>query len=223
MGGPAPEVKVGEEQWKSMEVALDREISTGVRIRLIDLTNNFLSFAPAEVTAEPISGTEKRLAKIRKAAGALQKVLIEDRHNEADFFADHLIELNFDDARLGKREKIDSLTGLLTSLIASCMRAQGDIDGEVFAEHKPGQAWAVWIRNLTKLLRENDLPTHARKDSDKTWGGQASPFVQFIDRLQACFDPKYRRGSHSKVALAEAITLARRVENGRRKPAIKTR
>jgi hypothetical protein len=222
-GGLPSEVTILERDWKSLEAVLGRKVPASVRDHLTGITNNFLSFAPFELTAEPIRGTEERLPKVRKAAGSLQQILIDSGHSEASLFANHLIELHFNDARIRDRKKIHNLTGILTSFIVACVKAQDEIDGESFAEHRPGDAWETWIRNITKLLLENDLPTQARKDSDKNRSGQASPFVRFIERLQTCFDLKYRRATQSKIALAEAIARARRVAKPRKRRAIKTR
>ena len=55
------------------------------------------------------------------------------------------------------------------------------------------------------------MSTSARKDAALNKSGKASNFVLFIEELQKCFDPKFQRGTHSTIALAEAIAHARRV------------
>jgi hypothetical protein len=221
--GPTPDVAISEADWKSLEAVLGKEFSAGVRGQLIGITANFLHFAPFELAAEPLSDTEERLTKVRKAAGAFQQALIESGGSDASIFANHLIELHFDDARIRDKQKIPDLSGILTSFIVACAKAQDEIEGGSLAGHRPGEAWETWIRNVTKLLRENDLPTQVRKDSDKNRTGQASPFVRFIKHLQTSFDVKYRRATQSGIALAEAIARARRVAKPRKNRAIKTR
>ena len=200
-----PRVDIQEADWASLEAALGEEVSTGVRGKVIGTTANFLHFAPFELAAEPLSGSEKRLTKVRKAAASFQQALIEGGSSDATFFADHLIERHFDDVRMRDGQKLFYLSGILTSFIVACAKAQEEIDGDDLAGHRSGAAWENWIRSLTKLLSENDLPTQVRKDTDKNPGGQASPFVRFIERLQACFDVKYRRATHSNTACHSAL------------------
>ncbi|MHC2584186.1 hypothetical protein [Bradyrhizobium diazoefficiens] len=219
---PTPEFAILEADWKSLETALGKELSADVRGQLIGMTANFLHFAPFELAAEPLDDTDARLTKVRKAASAFQQALNDGRSSDARFFATHLIERHFDDARIGKRQTIHNLSGILTSFIVACTKAQAEIDGDGVAGHSPGEAWKTWIRNVVKLLQENGLPTQVRKDTDKNRSGP-SPFVRFIDRLQTCFDRKYRRAIQSPEALAEAITRARRGAKPRKTRAIKTR
>ena len=55
------------------------------------------------------------------------------------------------------------------------------------------------------------MSTSARKDAGLNKSGKASNFVLFVKELQEGFDQRFRRGTHSTIALAEAIALARRV------------
>jgi hypothetical protein len=228
--GVAPKVSTTDAEWESLERALGKGIPSGARTQIVALTNDFLYWASFELTVEPRSGSKERLAKVHKAAAALQRELKDGDPSDAAFFANQLIEKHFNDRRVGARRKrvgasrkIDSLFDTLTSFRVACKLAQDELDGEGLAEFQPGERWAYWIRNLTKILDGNDLPTQVRKDTDKTRSGEASPFVRFVKHLQSCFDPKYRRSTQSDGALALAITRTRRVTNVRIKSNYKTR
>ncbi|MHC4053396.1 hypothetical protein [Bradyrhizobium sp. 25ACV] len=218
--GATPDFAISEADWKALQAALGKELPDDVRGKLIGLTANFLHFASFERAAESFDGTEARLTKVQRSASAFQKALIGTESTDAAFFATYLIERHFDDARI---QRVHILSDVLTAFISACTKAQEEVDGDSLAGPRSGAAWNAWIRNVTKLLQENDLPTQVRKDSDKNRSGQASPFVQFVKRLQTSFEPEYRRGKQSCEALAVAIARARRVAKPRKKRVNKTR
>ena len=59
---------------------------------------------------------------------------------------------------------------------------------------------------LRTSCKSADFPTGVRKDVDKS--DTTSPFVRFIWELQELIPQEFRRGSHSKVALATLISKA---------------
>jgi hypothetical protein len=71
-----------------------------------------------------------------------------------------------------------------------------------------GQVWRRWIRDLSKIMKDNSLPASVRKDSDKSI--KLSPFLVFVRELQKCLPEECNFPSHSDRALAEAIVRARR-------------
>jgi hypothetical protein len=73
--------------------------------------------------------------------------------------------------------------------------------------HREGTCWDLWIRRLTSIARENDLPFAAPKGSDK--GVAHSPFVLMVAALQGCVPTSARRHHASMDALATAIHRAR--------------
>jgi hypothetical protein len=105
---------------------------------------------------------------------------------------------------------IDALTSILTSFVVACDKARQDLHEES-DEHRLGEPWETWIRNLTEILKRNGLPTAARKDATLNKSGRPSAFVLFVEELQKSFSEVFRRGTHSAGALTEAIGRARRV------------
>ena len=97
-------------------------------------------------------------------------------HGEAAFFADHLIEKHFLHIRIGDANKISQLSGILCSFVEACRKAAAELPYQ--AQWTPGECWSLWIRNLTGALKEERLPTAARKDSGQAHrkGFRVRPF-----------------------------------------------
>jgi hypothetical protein len=85
---------------------------------------------------------------------------------------------------------------------AACVRA------------RHGEHWQLWVVRLVEIFKRHGLPAEVRKDSAKSSKPQSefkhSPFVILLHELQGRIPSKFRRATHSKFALAEAITAARR-------------
>jgi hypothetical protein len=210
-GGPPPTVTVNGTRWETLERIIGKSISPALRTELIDATNHFLSFAVFEHTAEPLDSAVERVTAVSRAANRFWRTLIEGGGGDAGFYANNMIEMHFTDSRMPRRHKIHNLIGIMTSFMVACDLAGKELVSEDNAEHRIGECWEGWIRRLTEILKQNKMPTSARKDAAKNKSGKASDFVRFIEELQKGFDSKFRRGTHSTSALAEAITLARRV------------
>ena len=208
-GGPSPIATIDDAKWQILERIIDEPISPALRTELVDATNHFLSFAIFEHTVEPLDGATERVTAVSGTAKRFWRTLNEGGSGDARFYADHLIEMHFADARMPRKDKIRSLMGIMTSFVVACDLAGKELASGTIAEHRIGDCWAGWIRRLTEILKRNEMPTSARKDADKS--GKASNFVLFVEELQKGFDPIFRRGTQSTGAVAEAITRARRV------------
>jgi hypothetical protein len=221
--GPEPRVSINNAAWHQLEAALGQPIPDDLRHELVAMTDNFLSFAVFESTAEPLEGSKARLKSLNDVATAFWRTLGLRENSQAAFYADHLISQHFHDSRIGARDKLHALKTLMTSFVVACQAAQQEMDLGNLADHQKGEGWNLWIRNVTKACGERGLPVTARKDTDKNVHMKASPFVYFIAHFQECFPKEYRRGRHSLDALAVAIVRARRVANARTSTPNKTR
>ena len=208
-GGPLPKVVVDNAKWKTLEKIFDKAILPALRTELIDATNHFLSFAIFEHTAEPLAGAIERVSTLSDAANQFWRALIDGKSSDARFYADHMIESYFDDARLPKRDRIQGLSLIMTSFVAACNLANKEMASGTNAEHRIGECWEGWIRRLTEIIERNEMPTAASKDAGLN-NGKASKFVRFVEEFQESFEPKFRRATFSTPALADAITRARR-------------
>jgi len=111
----------------------------------------------------------------------------------------------------------------------SCERALAELRSQKDSGFRRGEMWELWVRKLTTILSNKELPTRIRKDSDKTKTAKPSPFVSFIRELQACLPEKYRR-SHGQrpdfetnIALSTAIIRARSRRRVTKSPLVGTK
>jgi hypothetical protein len=104
---------------------------------------------------------------------------------------------------------------ILTDLDLACKRALSKLNPPSMLNLKEGEIWQVWIGQLSKIMKDNSLPTSVRKDSDKS--AKLSPFVVFVRELQKCLPEKCNFPTHSDRALAEAIVRARAVVSGHKR------
>jgi hypothetical protein len=105
---------------------------------------------------------------------------------------------------------LDALCEVLASLNGACRLVRMAMESAQAPGHREGESWANWIRALTKIARRNKLPGGVSKDSDKS--DRTSPFVLLVEALQECVPQDARRHTHSRTALADGITVARRGE-----------
>jgi hypothetical protein len=98
------------------------------------------------------------------------------------------------------------------------LRVLGTAETEA-SGYRVGEAWAQWIRRLTRILKKAGLPTGVRKDTGDV--GRTSPFVLFVAKLQRYLpdgqdEPdEFRQHTHSEGALAKATERARAWVSGR--------
>ena len=77
---------------------------------------------------------------------------------------------------------------------------------------REGEAWDCWVKRLTEVFKQSNLPTHARKDADKIKpAGRYSPFVALVWELQNLVPVQFRRHLASHAALARAIYVSRKL------------
>jgi hypothetical protein len=180
-----------------------------MRNRILDATTSFVYFEVFERHAEPLRTAIKRIESIKKATGHLC-VTLAALASDANVYADRLVKKHFDDPRLAMQrgDLFHALDGVLTSLSVACNLALAEVRDPHLRGHREGGCWDQWIRKLTRIARENELPSAAAKGSDKATAH--SPFVLVVAALQDCLPASARRHHHSMDALAAAIHRARR-------------
>ena len=210
--GGKPRLKISSADWQRIESAYERSLPNSVRRKIRAVTRTFLDWAVFELTVRPISEAMERVQSIKKAARKFQEAVFTCPANvgsDADFFARHLIcrhlNLSFDKGRDGLQNQA---LNLANSISKGCDLALADLRSEQSA-FRSGDMWNWWVCKLTAVLKAHQLPTQARKDTDKSKTEKPSPFVGFIRELQACIPADYRRTNHSDPALAVAIVRAR--------------
>ena len=124
-------------------------------------------------------------------------------HRETLIYAKHLVNLHFSDARFQRPDLFGDLGGVLTSFSAACKMALADMDDP--PGWRIGEAWEIWICELTLVLDKAHLPTGARTDDL----AEQSAFTNLVAELQKFVPSRLRRPTHSLSALAKAIQRAR--------------
>ena len=214
--GATPTMTIIAQHWRELEQALEKKVPLRLRAEIIGITDNFLSWGVFEHAAVPVTGAERRLEALTKAGNNFLKTLASKDTGDARRLADYLVETHFMHHRFRPRGKVVDFCEVVRSFVEACRKASADLPLQ--AEWRPGDCWSDWIVKITAVLKRNGIPTSARKDTDKH-PGKVSAFVMFIERLQRLLPTQYSRATHSRIALAEAITKARRFSRvSKRKP-----
>jgi hypothetical protein len=195
------DLRLDQIAWERVEAALEKQVCLTTRGKITDATNRFLWFAPFERLAEPVSGVKRRLKTITKAADHLYQTLILDDKSVAELYAEQLIATRLNTSVWDIAEAILRVANSSKAAIAEL-----EIKPSGFQR---GQRWGLWVQELSKILEDEGLPITVRKDVDKH-SGKPSAFVRFIVEMHEYIPIEDRWGTHSLVALAVAITRARK-------------
>jgi hypothetical protein len=202
---------------------LGQDLQPAIRKEIIAVTDRFLNFAVFDFTREPVDEASNRVNALMTAAEELLGALVDaGSSGDGAVYAIQLLQRHFVEPELRRRNMLNALTSIVTSFVVACDKARQEL-GEQGDEHRRGQSWDTWIRNLTEILERNDLPTAARKDAMLNKSGIGSKFVLFVEQLQRNFEERFRRGTHSTEALAVAIGRSRRVTKESTERKYKTR
>jgi hypothetical protein len=205
--GKPDDFEITEQNWQKIERAYQNSLSADVRKRIFEATMSFVYWEVFE-RAKPRRVAIERIEAIKKATGNLSQILAV-LASDASVHVNHLVKKHFRDPRLTMQrgDLFHALDGVLTSLSAACDLALKEILN--LPGYHEGECWDQWIRKLTRIVREHELPFHASKGSDKTSEPAHSPFVLMVEALQDCVPASARRHHFSRDALATAIHRAR--------------
>jgi hypothetical protein len=183
-----------------------------VRNAVLGATRGFILLDILEKQAEPAADAEKIIDACKKAAGNFQRALFASTSSSSDAasYVRDLLAKNFHDTRLSNKDELfNALTGLLISFQVACDSSLKELNAPSipnFPSFDGGECWKYWIPRLTEIMKEADLPTGVRKDTDKRKSDKPSPFVALVRELQKCLPDECRQTTHSDDALAVAIT-----------------
>lgn len=201
--------ELSEACWSRVEQAYGCSLSSEARHQIIAATNEFIEFEKLERTAEPMVWTQKKIEGIEGAAAKLTNELQmpgtgDDTLLEATDCIAGKIRPSLPEGRVALR----GLEKLLLELSIACGLALKEIDENDEIGFREGDSWGVWIRTLTRIAADRNLPTGVSKGSDKSTR-DASPFVHLVNELQNCLPAESERHTHSLGALSGAISRAR--------------
>jgi hypothetical protein len=183
-GAGGPTVKLRDEDWSRIELALHYPVLEGVRQEIIDATNEYLASAALEHSAPPVSTAQDRAREIKTAAGELHKALarrIPDDQNAADVLVRHRINKLLDKSPspspIKDRDKLRVLAGVALSVVRACTVTLNYLARPNNPGYRVGDAWNWWMWEFSEIFKRDRLPVGTRNDSDS---GRPSPFVVFV-------------------------------------------
>jgi hypothetical protein len=209
--------KITRTQWAAIGKAYERPIRAPVRQAIDNSLREYAALERAESGGVSTGAVDTQLADIREHAKALLAALTAE--GDTALAAHDLIEQAFAVeeplpesfihvpgygsfrvcARIGFGP--DQLRGLLIVLEHAYDRLPD------LRPHQKGDDWDAWVRGLTVICEQHDLPTEVRQDLGRQ--RRSSPFVVFVESLQKALPPHLQRHTHSRGALTSAINKTR--------------
>jgi hypothetical protein len=142
-----------------------------------------------------------------------------DREKDRGFQIMHRLERYFDEVtssrpiKLGERKRfrnfaqeMETLCDFLASLEDAARKAEKATSFEIGSQLR-GDAWKLWIADISKAVTDAGLSATTSNDTDKR-ASTETPFMRLIRELQKLLPEKARRRDHSNQALAKDIQRA---------------
>jgi hypothetical protein len=219
-----PKFRISKADWARIETAYGHQLAAPVRRKIRAATRKYLDWVEFEPKAATISETSARVQTIKKAAHKFRETIQRPPKigRQADYYARSLVSKHMGLPFKG-RDGLQNLALKIERDVAKgCERALAELRKE--SGFREGETWQVWVRDLTSILKKNQLPIPVRKDTDKAKVAQPSAFVAFMRELQACIPQAYRRSQpgspdfQANIALSTAIVKARTVSGLKTSP-----
>jgi hypothetical protein len=202
-GKKTKSIAITRSGWRNVEKVFGKPLPQPTRDEILALTKDFVYWAQFEVGAERLQPARDEVIAWKRWAEAFWKPSGRTPSRETLFYAKHLVTSHFSDARFQRPDLFGELGGVLTSFGAACQMALADMDDP--PGWRIGEAWEIWIRELTLVLDKAHLPTGVRTDDL----AEQSAFTNLVAVLQKFVPSRLRRPTHNLSALAKAIQRAR--------------
>lgn len=205
--GSSPEFALTDQGWKNVEIAYGQTLPAAVRRRIVDTTNKYLEWEVFERNASALKPAVELVKSIKAASNNLRKKL-STAGGDAGAFAQSVIKEHFHPVHFRMKpydQLFHALGDVMSSLSAACQTALAEIDERDATFFREGTSWDDWIRGLTKIAEENDLPTAASKAGNPD--ADVGPFARLVAALQEHLPKEARRHANSR--LSSAIYSAR--------------
>jgi hypothetical protein len=205
--GSSPQFSLTDQGWKKIEIAYGEALPTAVRQSIVDTTNKYLEWEVFERNASSLKPAVDLVESIKAASNNLRKELSKTG-GDAGAFAQSVIKEHFHSAHFRKNsydQLFHALGDVMSSLSAACQTALKEIDDPDATFFREGASWDDWIRALTNIAEENDLPTAASKAGNPE--ADVGPFARLVAALQAYLPKEAQR--HRNTRLSSAIYSAR--------------
>lgn len=205
--GNSPEFSLTDQGWKKVEIAYGQALPAAVRQSILDTTNKYLEWEVFERNASALKPAVDLVESIKVESNNLRKKLSR-AGGDAGAFAQSVIREHFHPVHFRMKpydQLFPALGDIMSSLSVACQTAIEEMDdpeGKVFRE---GASWDDWIRALTNIAEENDLPTAASKAGNRK--SDVGPFARLVATLQENLPKEAQR--HANTRLSSAIYSAR--------------
>ena len=170
--GSSPEFSLTDQGWKKVEIDYGRALPAAVRQSIVDTTNKYLEWEVFERNASALKPAVDLVESIKTASNNLRKKLSR-AGGDAGAVAQSVIKEHFYSAHFRKTsydQLFHALGDVMSSLSAAWQTALAEIDDPDAMFFREGASWDDWIRALTNIAEENDLPTTASKAGNRKLG-----------------------------------------------------
>jgi hypothetical protein len=150
-----PGGRIRTADWLRLEEAIRKPIGPEVRSKIEVINYDYLTYAIWQSTAIPASSVIKDVLAIKSATTLFRNALL----LKDGFQARHEIETQLG---LGRDALREAALGPLRAFARGCDAVVSRLKTQ--EGYLPGEAWALWIRQLTDTLKKAGLPTTASKD-----------------------------------------------------------
>ena len=210
---PHKPFKLRKRDWCDLESAYGVDLPNELRAEIQYVTDVYLFWAQLEGkgTHAPISKSISRVRSLRKAAVRLLKT-IGEHGDEIREYIDYQMsapnEVNQSRTSGALARHVKDLELFIQRCDAALLLMKKDSQAGFWQQ---GAAWDNWISVLGRCARRYGLPDAASKGQAKSKSAKnISPFAAFVWELQKKIPQQYRRSTHSKGALSQAISRAKR-------------
>lgn len=205
--GNSPEFSLTDQDWKKVEIAYGQTLPAAVRQSIVDTTNKFLEWEVFERNASALRPAVDLVKSINVASNNLRQKLSR-AGGDAGAVAQSVIKEHFHSVHFKKYsydQLFHALGDVMSSLSAACQTALTEMDDPEATFFREGASWDDWIRALTNIAEDNDLPTAASKAGNPE--AEVGPFARLVAALQAHLPKEARK--HGNTRLSSAIYSAR--------------
>jgi len=205
--GDFPEYEL---DWETIQAAYGYPLTKPLR-REIELTTvRFVARALFERGAVSVDDARNALNHVLSTAQQLiDAISLQGERVDGATHAARLIRYNIHDEWLPSltdepyQDPLGVVSHILTSCVTACRTSLEKLEDPGWIVQE-GNAWRLWIKDLSEILAKASLTVAARKDD-----ADPSPFVSLVKELQLSLPAQCRRHVQSDQALALAIARAR--------------
>lgn len=209
--GDRTDPHLSDEDWLKLQAACPFLCSED-KEAVFAIATTYLLFAPAESRAPFLRDAEQWLNTSLEATKAYVEVILQGLapKDASVQYARSMVEQHIRHGAFPEGMKWSELANILIYLEAAFERGREDLKQSSAAGFEEGTQWEEMICRLTDFAKSCNYPIAAPKGVDKAKSSRTPPFVILVRELQRLFPEELRRATGSDIALAQAISVARR-------------